>query len=111
MKTSRTRRRQATPSAAPETVILQACENPVCASPADTPAPLPRPGGKLGTLFDLLSRPEGARIAEMTTATGWQAHSIRGAMSGALKKKLGFKIGAQKAPEGRVYRLTQRAGS
>ena len=43
-------------------------------------------GGKLGTIVALLSRKEGATIADLTTATGWQAHSVRGAISGGLKK-------------------------
>jgi hypothetical protein len=44
-------------------------------------------------------------------ATGWQAHSVRGAMSGALKKKLGLIIESEKAAAGRVYRIVDsRAG-
>jgi len=38
-------------------------------------------------------------------ATGWQAHSVRSAMSGALKKKLGLVIESEKAAGGRVYRI------
>ena len=41
---------------------------------------------KAGQIVGLLSRPAGASIAEMMKATGWQAHSIRGFMSGHLKK-------------------------
>ncbi len=41
----------------------------------------------------------------MTAATGWQAHSVRGAMSGALKKKLGLIIASEKTEAGRVYRI------
>lgn len=43
---------------------------------------------KLDTLEVLLARDEGASIAEMMTATGWQQHSVRGALAGALKKRL-----------------------
>jgi len=42
---------------------------------------------KLDTLEKLLGRKNGASIAEMTKATGWQQHSVRGAMAGALKKR------------------------
>jgi hypothetical protein len=64
-----------------------------------------RPGGKLGSLVDLLSRPAGATLEEMTEATGWQAHSVRGAMSGSLKKKLGLTILSAKADGRRTYRI------
>lgn len=57
-------------------------------------------------MIDLLRRPEGAGIEEITAATGWQSHTVRGAMSGALKKKLGLEITSEKVEErGRVYRI------
>jgi hypothetical protein len=52
-----------------------------------------------------LRRVEGARIDEMMTATGWQSHSARGALTGAIKKKLGLTIVSQKTEVGRVYRI------
>ena len=57
-------------------------------------------------MIDLLRRPEGATIEEITAATEWQSHTVRGAMSGALKKKLGLVITSEKVEErGRVYRI------
>ena len=57
-------------------------------------------------MIDLLRRPEGAGIDEITAATGWQSHTVRGAMSGALKKKLGLEITSKKVEGlGRVYRI------
>ena len=57
-------------------------------------------------MIDLLRRPEGATIEEITAATVWQSHTVRGAMSGALKKKLGLEITSEKVEErGRVYRI------
>ncbi|WP_425300352.1 DUF3489 domain-containing protein [Pukyongiella litopenaei] len=48
----------------------------------------------------------GATIAEVVAATGWQAHTVRGAMSGALKKKLGLTITSEKVEgRGRVYHV------
>ncbi|HXQ17725.1 MAG TPA: DUF3489 domain-containing protein [Caulobacteraceae bacterium] len=44
-------------------------------------------------------------VEDMMAATGWQAHSVRSAMSGALKKKLGLVIESEKAAGGRVYRI------
>ena len=61
---------------------------------------------KLSRLEALLRRPEGATIAQLSTALDWQPHSVRGAMSGNLKKKRELKISDEKA-EGkeRVYRI------
>lgn len=56
------------------------------APPTPDPAPAARKAGKLALVEALLRRPDGASIAELVDATGWQQHSIRGAMAGALKK-------------------------
>lgn len=68
-----------------------------------------RPGTKQAQLIAMLRAPEGATIAEIAEATGWQHHSIRGAISGSLKKKLGLTVTSEKLAErGRVYKLDQR---
>jgi hypothetical protein len=69
-------------------------------------AALVRPGGKLGLVADLLRRPEGARVEEMMAATGWQAHTVRGCMSGALKARLKLAVTSEATQAGRVYRLS-----
>jgi hypothetical protein len=81
----------------------------LAAAPAPTAAKVP--AGKLGILVGLLSRPEGALVAEMMAASGWQAHSVRGAIAGALKKKHGLAISSEAAERGRVYRLTSEASA
>jgi hypothetical protein len=58
---------------------------------AHTPATQPRSPSKLDLLAALLSAPDGATMKTMTEATGWQPHSVRGAMAGALRKR-GLKI-------------------
>jgi len=68
--------------------------------------PAAKPASRQGLLLTLLRSPEGATIAQMTEATGWQPHSVRGALSGVIGKKLGLTVVSEKAPErGRVYRL------
>ncbi len=68
-----------------------------------------RPGTKQSLLVDLLRRKEGATIAEVVKATGWQPHSVRGAISGTLKKKLGLAITSDQVEgRGRVYRNTAK---
>ncbi len=70
--------------------------------------PLARPGSKQALLIDLLSRAKGATIAEAQKATGWQPHSVRGAISGSLKKKLGLPVTSEVVGRrGRVYRIAQ----
>ncbi len=76
--------------------------------PAETPtAPAQRrKGTKQETLIEMLRAEGGATIDEIVEATGWQAHTVRGAMSGALKKKLGLTITSEKIEgRGRVYKL------
>ena len=66
----------------------------------------PREGTKQATLIAMLRAPDGATIAEIMAATGWQSHTVRGAMSGALKKKLGLEVTSEKLEDrGRVYKL------
>ena len=76
---------------------------------SDTPEQTIKPGRttKIDILIALLKRPEGAQMADMQTATGWQAHSVRGAISGTLKKKMNLVIGIEWTEKGRVYRLIE----
>ena len=70
------------------------------------PAKAPRTGTKQAMLIEMLEAPDGATIAEIVAALDWQSHTIRGAMSGALKKRLGLAITSEKIePRGRVYRI------
>ena len=63
------------------------------------------PTGKIATLVALMRRPEGAEIDEMMAATGWQAHSVRGAISGSVKRALGLEVSSVKEVDVRVYRI------
>jgi len=68
-----------------------------------------RSGTKQALLVELLRRKEGATIAEAVRATGWQPHSVRGAISGSLKKKLSLAVVSDKVEgRGRVYRITRK---
>jgi hypothetical protein len=60
------------------------------AGPAEKPTL--RAGTKQALMIEMLKRPEGATVEQIAAATGWQHHTIRGAISGALKKKLGLTI-------------------
>lgn len=83
-----------------------ASEAPASPQPAAPKERKPREGTKQQQMIDLLRRPNGATLAEIVEATGWQQHTIRGAMAGALKKKLGLTITSEKdEARGRVYRI------
>ena len=64
-----------------------------------------RENSKQAQVIAMLKRPEGATIAQICEATGWQAHTVRGTFAGAFKKKLGLTITSDKVEGGeRVYR-------
>jgi len=65
------------------------------------------PPTKLQILVDLLSRPDGATLDVMANATGWQTHSIRGALAGSLKRK-GHVITSKTHDGQRCYRIEAR---
>jgi hypothetical protein len=76
-----------------------------------SPPTAPAIKGKIGELVGLLRRDEGATIATMMAATGWQAHSVRGAIAGAIKKKLGLTVLSEKANGERRYRIAPEASA
>ena len=81
------------------------------ATPRKAKTPARRSGTKQAILIELLKRPKGATIEQMTAKTGWQAHSVRGAISGSLKKKLGLVVISEKPENGpRRYRIQAGKG-
>ena len=74
--------------------------------------PTPRAGTKQAQIIALLQRPEGASIKEIVAVTGWLPHSIRGLISGGLKKKLGLPVTSAKVENrGTVYWIALSATS
>jgi len=68
--------------------------------------PRTRDNSKQAEVIRMLQRPEGATIGQICTATGWQAHTVRGTFAGAFKKKLGLNIVSDKPQGGeRIYRI------
>ncbi|WP_149589776.1 DUF3489 domain-containing protein [Tabrizicola flagellatus] len=100
-----------------EPLVVSAVANVRRAKPKAEPAETPedtgtakpvtiRAGTKQAQIIAMLQRPEGATIAEMVEATSWQSHTVRGSISGALKKKLGLPITPEKVEgRGTVYRI------
>lgn len=65
-----------------------------------------REGSKKGEVIDLMRCPSGATIAEIMEHTGWQAHTVRGFVSGTLVKKLRLKVESFRTEDGEcAYRI------
>ena len=94
------RRSKPAATATPQPVMPPAPQEPTCG----------KPGSKQADIIALLRRRQGASLAELMQLTGWLAHSVRGVLSGALKRKLGLLIDSRIEPNrGRVYRIVDAA--
>ena len=71
----------------------------------EKPQPGFRENSKLATVIAMLRSPKGTTIEELSKATGWQGHSVRGAISGAIKKKLALTVTSVKDDGVRTYRI------
>jgi len=71
-----------------------------------TKAKATKSGSKTAIVLDLMRRKDGATLAEIAKATGWQNHSIRGFVSGHVIKKMGLRVESTKNEAGeRTYRI------
>ncbi|MDQ7300490.1 DUF3489 domain-containing protein [Stenotrophomonas sp. Sm2017] len=91
---------------APAAAIDPELEAVVTAAEATWVKPRTRENSKQAEVIRMLQRPEGATIGQICSATGWQAHTVRGTFAGAFKKKLGLTIVSDKPQGGeRIYRI------
>lgn len=103
-----------TKSRKPRTAAQRADTGPNSPDPAgdaDRPETAPVPpstasGAKIDTVLAVLRQPGGVTIADISAATGWQPHTVRGALAGSVVRKTGSKVTSHKEPgEARRYRL------
>ena len=77
-------------------------------TPKSTEPKAPRKDSKQAQLIAMLRRAKGASIDEVVKALEWQPHTVRGAIAGALKKKLGLDVTSEKDEKrGRIYRIAE----
>lgn len=72
--------------------------------------PTPAPASKAAAVLAALDTSAGATLAELIALTGWQAHSVRGFLSGTVRTKLGLPLTSEAAADGRRYRVTGSGG-
>jgi Protein of unknown function (DUF3489) len=98
------------PAVAPQTATVAPRKAKRGKKPAAAPlaAPAACDGSKKAAVLELIRRAEGATLTELMAATGWQAHSVRGFLSGAVGKKMGLPLTSAKREDGqRIYSIPQ----
>jgi Protein of unknown function (DUF3489) len=72
---------------------------------ADPKSKQTNPGSKQARVIAMLQSPNGATIAAIMEATGWQQHSVRGFLAAVVRKRLKLKLGSKKVDGERVYQV------
>ncbi len=94
------------PSEQPATKTAPRASKPAAKAHPNTP----HPDSKIGRMISLMRRKEGAGLSELTETLGWQPHTVRGAVSGKLKKQHGLIVISDRATDrGLVYRISDQS--
>jgi hypothetical protein len=86
--------------------VASSTAKPTRKAPRPKKATVTGQGGKTSRILELLKRPGGVTLKELMKTTAWQAHSVRGFISGTVGKKMGKSVESTRREDGeRVYRL------
>ena len=86
--------------------VASSTAKPTRKAPRPKKADVVRHGGKTARILEVLKRPGGVTLKELMNTTDWQAHSVRGFISGTVGKKMGKSVESTRREDGeRVYRL------
>ena len=112
--TSKPAPRRPTKTPAKKQLQSEASKTAKLRKPAARPTPsttaaTSRANSKQTQLIAALQKPSGCTLAQMTALTGWQSHSVRGVMSGVLRKKLGLNLVSAKDGDERRWRIEAAA--
>ena len=87
-------------------VVTESAKKP--AAPKSQTAATPAAGStKIDAMLQLMRAKQGASLEQLSKATGWQHHSVRGAISGVIKKKLGLTVVSERVNDTRIYRIAK----
>lgn len=89
----------------PEPATAQKPQPPRADPPEPAGSRAPRAGTKAAQVVAMLGRAEGVTVCQISEATGWLPHSVRGFLAGALRKTHGMAAVSEPAEGGRIYRL------
>src|SRR5258708_4329334 len=103
----KTTQKKTTRKATPSVTRKQPTKPVATAAPKQPTAKAEDKTSKKDTVLALLRREQGATLEELMKATGWQKHSVRGFISGTLKKKLGHTILSSKREHDHIYTIKQ----
>ena len=107
-RSAKGRKPKATTSAKPQKTTPARKANKALKKATKAKAEGVRPGSKTAAVLALLRRPKGATLTEIMQATSWQAHSVRGFISGTLGKKMQLTVTSTKREDGaRVYSIAR----